>query len=125
MTMKRIVLLGLTAALLAASSTALADDWECRQDSQSKCYVTHVRYFPGATSYVRAKLHDPAGATTCTHVRFQLDSGVTSEDALRGVEAVLLTALTTGLPIQFWRLTDHGDDADCYAATVIISKQGH
>lgn len=122
--MKKVVLLGTMAALLLIGYNALADQWEC-SDGDSKCYVTYVRFFPGATTYVRAELHDPDGLTTCTHVRFQLGSGVTSVEALRGVEAALLTALTTGLPIRFWRLTAYGDDTDCYASTIIVSKQGH
>jgi len=119
---------GLIAAaltLLTLSPAAFADDWECGEDSQSRCYVTQVRYVPDAAPLVRAELHHPTSRTTCTSVSFVLGSGVTSEEALRGVEAVLLTALTTGLPIRFWRLTDHGDAQDCVASTVIISKQGH
>ena len=116
---------GVTCTLLLASPTALADEWACGEDGQSRCYVTHVRYVAEATPYVEAKLHHPESRTTCTHVRFVLDSGVTSEEALRGVEAVLLTALTTGLPIRFWRLTARGSDQECWASTVIISKHGH
>lgn len=124
--MKKVVLLATMAALLLIGTNALADQWECSNASgDSGCYVTYVRFFPGATTYVRAELHDPDGLTTCTHVRFQVDSGVTSVEALRGVEAALLTALTTGLPIRVWRLTAYGSDTDCYASTIIVSKPGH
>ena len=123
--MKLATTIGITILLLAMTAPAFADEWECSASSQSKCYVTHVRYFPDASPYAQAKLHDPDSATTCTHVRFAVASGVDSVEALRGVEAVLLTALTTGLPIRFWRLTAHGSATDCYAATVIVSKQGH
>ena len=123
--MRQGLLFGVAISLLAASPAARADEWECGEDGESRCFVTHVRYVPDATPYVRAKLHHPGSRTACTHVRFVLDSGVTSEEALRGVEAVLLTALTTGLPIRFWRLEAHGDDQDCWASTVIISKHGH
>lgn len=123
--MDKAIMLGTIAALLLVGGEALADDWECSSGGDSACYVTHVRFFPNGTNYVRAELHDPDDTTTCTHVRFQMDSGVTSLEALRGVEAALLTALTTGLPIRFWRLTAYGDDQDCYASTIIVSKPGH
>ena len=113
------------AVLLGISPIAAADQWECGEDGQSRCYVTDVRFVPEAVPYVRAGVSHPDSQSQCEHVRFVLDSGVTSEEALRGVEAVLLTALTTGLPIRFWRLTAHGNDRDCWASTNIVSKQGH
>ena len=116
---------GLIVGILICSNIALADNWEC-SDGTSKCYVTNVSFVPnGDNPYVKAKLHDPSAVTTCDFVRFQLNEGVTSLESLRGVEAVLLTALTTGLPIRFWRLTSFGDGEECSAATIIVSKQGH
>ncbi len=124
--MYKAIMMGTIATLLLVSGEALADNWECDNASgDSACYVTYVRFFPNGTNYVRAELHDPDNTTTCTHVRFQMDSGVTSLEALRGVEAALLTALTTGLPIRVWRLTSYGSDTDCYASTIIVSKPGH
>lgn len=124
--MNKAIMLGTIAALLLVSGKVLADDWECDNASgDSACYVTYVSFVPNGTNYVLADLHDPDNTTTCTRVRFQIDSGVTSLEALRGVEAALLTALTTGLPIRFWRLTSYGSDTDCYASTIIVSKPGH
>lgn len=118
--------IGLLAGILIFSSVAMADDWECSSSGTSKCYVTNVRFDPnGDNPYVEAKLHDPSSVTTCNSVRFQLNEGVTSLESLRGVEAVLLTALTTGLPVRFYRLTSFGSDQECSASTIIVSKQGH
>jgi hypothetical protein len=118
--------IALIVGVLIFSGVALADEWECSIDGDSKCYVTHVRFVPnGANPFVEAKLHDPSFATSCDLVRFQMNEGVTSLESLRGVEAVLLTALTTGLPIRFYRLTDFGSNEECSASTIIISKKGH
>lgn len=123
--MNKAIMLGTIAALLLVSGQALADNWECRDDGDSACYVTYVRFFPNGTNYVQAEIHDPDDTTTCTTIRWEMGSGVTSLEALRGVEAALLTALTTGLPIRVYRLTDHGSDTNCYASTIIVSKPGH
>lgn len=123
--MYKAIMLGAIAALLLVSGEALADNWECDDSNDSACFVTYVEFHPNGTNYVLAELHDPDGVTTCTHVQFEMDSGVTSLEALRGVEAALLTALTTGLPVRFWRLTAHGTDTLCYASTIIVSKVGH
>jgi len=116
----------LIVGILLLGNVALADNWECSSDSASRCYVTNVTFVPnGDNPYVKAKLHDPYSVTSCSFVRFQLNEGVTSLESLRGVQAVLLTALTSGLPVRFWRLTSFGDDDECSAATIIVSKQGH
>ncbi len=119
-------------ATMAMSTAAYANDWQCTASNSSSsaalCYVSYVRYFPGNTAYVKAKLHDPDNKTGCDYVRVEIgtgSAGAQTREDVRSAEAVLLTALTTGMPIKFWRLTAHGTSRDCVAGTVIIAKPGH
>lgn len=112
-------------AVVAPGSVALADDWQCVAGSKSKCYVSYVRFYPRGNVYVKAKLHDPDDTTTCDYVSVRLDRGTDNLDTVRAVEALLLTALTTGMPIRFYRLEQFGDDSDCYASGVSLSSPGH
>ena len=124
----------LFALITLTTGLAGADEWECTaggsnsSGAEAVCYVSYVRFYPGKSTYVKAKLHDPDNVTSCNYVRVQIDtgnSGAQGIDEVRGAEAVLLTALTTGMPVKFWRLTSHGTSSDCTAGTVIISKPGN
>jgi hypothetical protein len=130
--MKTKIAIVLTVVSMLIATTALADNWECTSNGSSSgeslCYVSYVRFYPGNGTYVKAKLHDPSGDTTCNYVRIKVGtggSGPGSVDEVRAAQAMLLTALTTGLPIKFWRLTSYGNSSECYAGTVIVSKPGH
>ncbi len=112
-------------AVVAPGAVASADGWECVAGSKSKCYVSYVRFFPRGTVYVKAKLHDPDDTTTCSYVSVRLERGTDNLDTVRAVEALLLTALTTGMPIRFYRLEQFGDDSDCFASGVSLSSPGH
>jgi hypothetical protein len=128
------VSIALFLSTLAVSDAARADHWECVASGSSSsspaasCYVSYVRFYPGSTPYVKVKLHDPRNRTSCNYMRVKVNtggSGPASIEEVRGSLAVLLTAMTTGLPIKFWRLTAHGSSSDCVAGTVIIAKPGH
>jgi hypothetical protein len=121
-------------SVMLAAGAASANRWECVNSGSTSsspkavCYVSYVRYYPGAKTYVKAKLHDPLGRTGCSYVRVSLGSGSSgpgSVEEVRGSLSMLLTALTTGLPIKFYRLTSYGSSSDCYAGAVILSKPGH
>ncbi len=127
--MKKSIITIVAFAIMTLSGAAYADTWECTAGSSnsgdSACYVENVRYYTGSNPYVRAKIYDPNEETTCTYIRYQLNSGADSLDAIRGIESMLLTALTTGMPIKFYRRTAYGSDTDCYGATLFVSKPGH
>jgi hypothetical protein len=133
--MKKLILsISLVACTLTFASVARANHWECvasgsgSSSPAASCFISYVRFYPGAQPYVKAKLHDPDNRTNCNFVRVGINtggSGPSSIEEVRGSLAVLLTALTTGLPVKFWRLTAHGSNSDCVAGTVIISKPGH
>lgn len=113
--------------VILAANTATAGNWLCSDgsgpDGEALCYVSNVRFFPGSPPYVRAKLHDPKRDTRCEHIRIEVGRGASSLEAVRGTEALLLVALTTGLPIKFWRVEK--TDSECYVSTVIIAKPGN
>ena len=113
-------------SICLASQAVWADSLECSSNSKSACYVSYVRFFPnGAEPYVRAKLHDPKGTTSCTYVTVQLNQGTNNILVVRAIEALLITALTTGMPVQFVRLDAYGDSSDCFANTVTLSSPGN
>ena len=127
-TIKTLVVTGLVLCCLAGS--ARADGWRCSKyntsGSKAVCYISNVRFFPGENSYVKAKLHDPEEKTGCSTVTVKLNHGAGSTAGVRGAEAVLITALTTGLPIKFFKLEAESPSAtDCYATSIIIAKPGH
>jgi len=113
-----LVLIAITA------STASARTWECVEDARSKCYVSYVRFFPNGRPYVKAKLHDPEDTTTCEYVRVRVGEGTDDLDTVRAINALLVTALTSGMPIRFLCIEEHGDERDCYAAGVVLSLPG-
>jgi hypothetical protein len=103
-----------------------ADSLECSTDSKSTCYVSYVRYFPnGSDPYVRAKIHDPNNDTTCSYVTVRLNQGTSNLLVVRAIEALLITALTTGMPIQFVRLDAYGDTSDCFSNSLTLSSPGN
>ena len=128
-TMKAAIISASIFVVTTLSITAHADAWECSAGSGSTsdavCYVQNVRFYAGANPYVRAKIYDPENDTACEYIRFRLNSGADSMEAVRGAESMLLTALTTGLPIKFYTRTAYGNSADCYGATLFVSKPGH
>ena len=122
--MARMIAILTALAALAAASPARADSWECADGSTSACYVSYVRFYPRGNPYVRAKLHDPRETTGCDYVRVRVAEGTDDPDTVRAVEALLLTALTTGMAVRFFRLDRYGSETDCYASSVILSRPG-
>ena len=113
-------------SICLVSPAVWADSLECSRNSKSTCYVSYVRYFPNGTDpYVRAKLHDPKGATSCDYVTARLNQGTSNLLVVRAIEALLITALTSGMPIQFVRLDAHGDSSDCFTNTLTLSSPGN
>lgn len=125
---RTISLLFATLTTLAAAP-AFADSWQCADGAGSAdaaaCFVTNVRFNPDTSPYVRAKIHDPDGVTACTYVTIQLNTGGVTTEGVRGVESLLITALTTGLPIKFWKIDSAGSSTDCYATSVFLAKPGN
>ena len=122
---RAILSLFLLGAMLAASAPAAADGWECVSDGKSVCYVSYVRFFPNGTNYVRAQIHDPDEVTTCNYVTVRIGEGTDNLLVLRAVQALLTTALTTGMPIRFYRIDAFGDASDCAADAVQLSAPSH
>ena len=122
---RAILSLLLFVAILATSAPAFADGWECVSDGKSVCYVSYVRFFPNGTNYVRAELHDPDEVTDCDYVTIRLGEGTANILVLRAVQALLITALTTGMPIRFYRLDAFGDTSNCAANAVQLSAPSH
>jgi len=114
----------LALALVSTPGAASADGWECVSDGRSACTVSYVRFFPNGRPYVKAKLHDPGRTTSCTHVRVRIGEGTDDLDTVRAAEALLRTALTTGMHVRFYRLEAFGDDEDCFASGVVLSAPG-
>lgn len=113
-------------AICLGSQAGWADSLECSSNSKSACYVSYVRFFPnGSDPYVSAKLHDPKGTTSCDYVTVRLNQGTSNMLVVRAIEALLITALTTGMPIQFVRLDAYGDASDCFTNTVTLSSPGN
>jgi hypothetical protein len=122
---KAILPLFLFAAILMAGAPAAADGWECVSDGKSVCYVSYVRFFPNANPYVRAEIHDPDGVTGCNYVTVRLGEGTSNLLVVRAVQALLTTALTTGMPIRFYRVDGFGTDSNCAANAVQLSAPSH
>lgn len=122
---RAILSLFLGVAILATSVPAAADGWECVSDGKSVCYVSYVRFFPGTNPYVRAEIHDPDGVTACNYVTVRLGEGTANLLVVRAVQALLTTALTSGMPIRFYRLDAFGSASNCAANAVQLSAPSH
>ena len=125
--MKNAGLITIISSILLFGITATADTWECRGSSaggyRGKCFVTHVKIKNDDDSgYVIATLDTSGSSTTCTAVRVQM--GISGEDIgldnVRAAEALLMTALTTGLPIKFW--TANAVSGICDGRYISITK---
>ena len=129
MNIRKYILMTLTSvtSIAGMSVDAQASEWLCSEGTgpvtKAICYVSSVRFQPGLKPYVRAKLHDPEGDADCEYIQIRYGDGASTVEALRGSEAVLLVALTTGLPIKFYSLEQQGED--CYASSIIVAKPGH
>ena len=114
----------MTLAALTFGIAAHADSWECETGNDgAECYVTNVRYYTGAGTYARAELSDPNNNTSCQYVRVKLDNGAVGDEAVSAARSVLLTALASGLPVKFYRMSEYGSSSDCYAAHVMIVRK--
>ena len=107
------------------TAAAQADSWECVSGDKSACYVSYVRFFPNTSNYVRAELHDPDDVTGCNYVTVRVGEGTSNLLVVRAIQALLTTALTSGMPIRFYRLDAFGDASNCSTNTVQLSLPGH
>ena len=86
-------------------------------------FVTGVKQ--AATGYLEAFLYGKASVSgnECSRIRFQFCSGsnLTSE-AIRNMESVLLTAMTTGMPIRANIIGIDTSEDRCYANTIEIVR---
>lgn len=122
MRIQQLVLMTLTTVMI--STVAHAGSWECETGNDgAECFVTNVRYYTGAGTYVRAELSDPNNNTSCQYVRVKMDNGAVSDEAVSAARNILLTALASGLPVKFYRMSDYGDSSDCYADYVMIVRK--
>ncbi|MCP3952080.1 MAG: hypothetical protein GY697_07670 [Desulfobacterales bacterium] len=114
--------------LMSCINATAAGIWNCSDGGKAKCYVSNVRFKPGQDPYVRAKLHNPGGDsyTTCKHIWVRLNQTAKSVEEVRGIEALLLVGLTTGLPISFFVTgRDANDNSECHVSSVVIAKPGN
>ena len=122
---RTILTIFLFVSILATSAPVLADGWECVSDGKSVCYVSYVRFFPNTNPYVRAEIYDPDEVTNCNYVTVRLGEGTANLLVVRAVQALLTTALTTGMPIRFYQLDAFGDASNCAADAVQLSAPSH
>jgi hypothetical protein len=121
---KKVVGLVIVALVLFVGGNASA--WECNaNDGTADCYVQYVeiRVNDEATNndtYVLAGLYDPHNLTPCTAIRVVKGVYQATTDTIRGTESILLTAMTTGLPIMFTGTVQNGI---CNVDVVVIDKR--
>ena len=113
----------LSAFIMFVSANASA--WECnKSDGSAGCYVQYVELRVNDASandaYVLAKLYDPHNLTPCTAIRIAKGQYQATIDTIRAGESILLTAMTTGLPIMF---TGDRINGICNVNVVVIDKR--
>jgi hypothetical protein len=103
--------------------TNIEDQWVCR-DSSVKCHIEKARYYPpSATQYLLIELDDTVDH--CKLIKFVTPNKACTGDAytdgaLRNLESIALTSMTTGLPVYFF-VTERDDDL-CIAKTMVIYR---
>jgi hypothetical protein len=102
--------------------TNFTDKWVC-SNTGKQCHIEYVRYFPTGTQYLMVKLDDTVD--NCRYIKFIKPNGACTgnaytEGALRNLESIMLTAMTTGLPVRFY-ITERDGDI-CIAKTAIIFR---
>ncbi len=112
-------------AILSIPTFAQADKhWECRDGSKGKCLVSTVEVHvsdKGSSNdnYVHAKLADPDAVTGCSVIRVSESYHNGSQMTISMAESILMTALTTGMPIMFKTEQSSGY---CYAEKLIVTR---
>lgn len=91
----------LALTLFTATSAYAIDGWNCME---RECYVTKVKFTKGKSenAYVEAWIKNLGGGdnTKCTSIAMKVQDAVTIDD-VRAFESIVLTALTTGMKIEF------------------------
>ena len=105
-----------------ADCTDVDDAWVCG-DVSEQCHIEYVRYYPADPQYLRVKLDDTVD--DCRYIMFRKPNhactgGAYTEGALKNLESIMLTSMTTGLPVKFW-VTER-DGNLCIAKTAIIFR---
>ena len=114
--MKRIIAFAVMTVVLGGFVSSAAG-YDCEDGSgHAVGFVEQVSYSPNLVT-VTAVLQ-PSSDCACASIR--VEGTAASEGVIRGVQALLLTALTTGLPIKF----DYDGTApnDCVATKIVIAK---
>jgi hypothetical protein len=101
--MKKLIIVLSAFAVLFVASSAKAATLYCHSSNQVKCYVKRVSFSSGNGGvYVVGQLSTTGATNPCNFVRVKVGDTGADINEVKAAESVLLTALTTGLPIMFW-----------------------
>jgi hypothetical protein len=106
--------------LMATNEASAAAQWRCLSGWEGLCYIKRVEFGHVSNAYVKAKMHEDGLDTDddCLWITYE-SSDV---ERVRGVEALMLTALTTGTLVAY-KVSSSTEHNECDIVDILLSQR--